>query len=1100
MEEWLRSIGLADRVEAFREQGITEDQLGELTEDDLRELGLTIGERRRFQRALRLRDPIAEIAPSQAALPMQAERRPLTAMFVDVVNSTRLSERLDPEDLIEVIRIYREFCGTAINRFGGHIARFLGDGILAYFGYPVANENDPERAVRAALEITSAISVLGDGLGGPLQVRIGLATGRVVVGDLITAGEADRHTIVGSCPNLAARLQALAGANEIVISEQTYERVRPQFVCEPLGGVQLRGFDQLHDPWRVVGEARHQTQAPTRAPQHLDLFCGREAELDLLRVLWRKAERGEGVGVLIMGEAGIGKSRLIEHLRHNHLPAAARVIRLVASAFDEDSPLRPFVDYLYDVAGLAPGDPPDQGLMKLEAVLVGDEAQKKAASSVLAGLFRLPVKDPSVERLLPPQLRQRTISVLVDQILDMARETPLCLILDDIHWLDPTSRELVEILLEKIERHRVLLLLSGRDDVPAEPATKVQTTIRLGRLNSDQVAEMMHGLFGNHFMDRLVDQVVSRTDGVPLFVEEVARVLRQQPAGDDDLTISQLELAVPASLDETLAARLDRAGPAKEVVQAAAVVGRSVDRDLLAAVCGISENRLDEALAATVKSGILERSYGPTDETFSFRHALLRDAAYSSLLRERRRELHDRVARALATMASERVELHPEVLAHHLTEAGRGEEAAPRWLEAARRSLARSALTEATRMLRRGLEALEKLPETESVLSLRIQLSALLGPALIGLKGPNSTENKDLYTAAYELCRRVPESTAHFPIYWGWWRLAPASLDRAGALLRRATDRKDPELLLQAHHCNWATHFNLGSLARCREHTEAGLTIYHQGDYTHHARLYGNHDAKVCAHANLCQLFWMQGRLAAAVEEEEKSLAWAHSIDHLGSHVHAKGLTLLHRVYRRDYREVFDRSSDLISFTSEHGLASQGAAGLIFQGWVIAVQGDPAAGLKMLEEGFARQREVCTNEDFPVYLCLLAEVLTMLGRADEAVERITREMPDFLESQILVWMPELLRALGDATLAANPRAVDKARQHFADARELAATQQVPMLELRIAVSEARLDTRLGETRTALGRLASVLGRIREDDGSRDLADALELRDRLAGRA
>jgi class 3 adenylate cyclase len=354
VEEWLRSIGLADRVEAFRQQGITEDQLGELTEDDLRELGLTIGERRRFQRALGLRSPSVEVASAPVTIPSQAERRPLTAMFVDIVNSTQLSERLDPEDLIEVIRMYREFCGAAINRFGGHIARFLGDGILVYFGYPIANENDPERAVRAALEITSGITAIGNGLGGALEVRIGLATGRVVVGDLVTGGEADRHTIVGSCPNLAARLQSLAGANEIVISEQTYERVQSQFLCEPLGGVQLRGFDQLHDPWRVVGEARHQARLLTRGPARVDLFCGREAELDLLLVLWRKAERGEGAAALIMGEAGIGKSRLIEHLRQDHLPADARAIQLVASAFDQDSPLRPFVDYLYDIAGLAP--------------------------------------------------------------------------------------------------------------------------------------------------------------------------------------------------------------------------------------------------------------------------------------------------------------------------------------------------------------------------------------------------------------------------------------------------------------------------------------------------------------------------------------------------------------------------------------------------------------------------------------------------------------------------------------------------------------------------------------------------------------------------
>ena len=403
-------------------------------------------------------------------------------------------------------------------------------------------------------------------------------------------------------------------------------------------------------------------------------------------------------------------------------------------------------------------------------------------------------------------------------------------------------------------------------------------------------------------------------------------------------------------------------------------------------------------------------------------------------------------------------------------------------------------------MLRRGLEALERLPETENVLRLRIQLSALLGPALIGLKGPNSPENKELYTAAYELCRQVPEELAHFPIYWGWWRLAPASLERAGALLHRAAERADPELLLQAHHCNWATHFNLGSFAQCQEHTDAGLSIYEQGDYTHHARLYGNHDAKVCAHANLCQLFWMQGRLTAAIKEEEKSLAWAHRLDHLGSHVHARSLTLLHRVYRRDYEEVLRRSDELMSFTSEHGLASQGAAGLVFRGWVVAMQGDPTTGLKMLEDGLSRQRETSTNEDFPVYLCLLAEVLTMLGRADEAAVRISQELPDFERCQLRVWMPELLRALGDATIAADARDVEKARLHLTAARELAETQDVPMLELRIATSEARLSERLGAHADAAARLGSAFNRIAENDGSRDILEAQDLMRRLVGRA
>ena len=704
--------------------------------------------------------------------------------------------------------------------------------------------------------------------------------------------------------------------------------------------------------------------------------------------------------------------------------------------------------------------------------------------------------DAAIENLLPQQLRERTISVLIDQLLGVARQTPLCLIVDDVQWLDPTSRELLQILLEKIERYPILLVLSGREEITPEWAGRAQTTIRLGRLSPEQVANMMQGLFGGAFLQRrIVEQVVSRTDGVPLFVEEVGRVIFQNPSHDDDTTF--VEQSVPSSLDETLAARLDRLGTAKEIAQAAAVTGRSVRRDVLAAVFGRKESDFEDELSVLLRAGILERSDGASEETFCFRHGLLRDAAYSSLVRERRRELHDRVARSLQTLDAETVERHPEVLAYHLTEAGRADDAAPYWLEAARRSLARSALTEASRTLRRALDAVEKLPESEEVLRLRIRVRALLGPALISLKGPNSAETKELYTTAYELCRHVPEEATHFPIYWGWWRLEPASLERSGALLKRASERNHPELLLQAHHCSWATHFNRGSFAQCEEHTQAGLSIYHQGDFTHHARLYGNHDAKACAHGNLCQLFWMQGKLKAAIEEEEKSLAWADSIDHLGTRVHAMGMTLLHHVYRRDYKEVFNRSDEMISFTSEYGLASHGAAGSIFQGWVMAVEGDSLAGLKMIEEGFARQREVCTNEDFPIYLCLLAEVLTLNGKPDLAVERILAELPDFEACQLRVWIPELLRVLGDTILTADPNLVEEALHRYTEARQLAEAQQVPMLQLRIAVSEARLQERLGASDLASALLETALSQITEEDGSRDLLEARQLQVRLS---
>jgi predicted ATPase len=398
-------------------------------------------------------------------------------------------------------------------------------------------------------------------------------------------------------------------------------------------------------------------------------------------------------------------------------------------------------------------------------------------------------------------------------------------------------------------------------------------------------------------------------------------------------------------------------------------------------------------------------------------------------------------------------------------------------------------------MLRRSLQALERLPASPARLALRIQLSAPLGAALSGMTGPNSSQTVEHYTKAVELCRQLPENPANFPIYWGWWRINPTSVERAAALLDRAATGDNPGFMLQAHHCNWAVHLNAGSFDRCCEHAALGLQIYGQGDYSGDAQLYGNHDAKVCAHGARAQAWWMQGRLRSAMDDEVQALSWADKIDHVGSRVHAMGLTLLHRVYRRDYQHVFDRAGQLMEFTSEHGLADHGSAGPIFRGWVLAKQGDPVAGLKMLEEGLSRQRDVATNEDFSVYLCLLAEVLIEAGQPERAIERLVSERPQFDRSGLRIWLPELVRVTADTMLVADPLTVDKARELLDEAAGLAESQKVPMLGLRVAVSKARLDLRAGVAQHAAALVRGALNKIPEDDGSGDLVEARQL---LAG--
>ncbi len=1106
MEAWLSSIGLAERLDAFRAQGITADQLSELTDDDLRELGLTIGERMRFRRAAAALRPTVPEDPPPAALPVpestRAERRPLTIMFVDMVNSSHLGERLEPEDLLEVIRRYREYCATAITRYGGHIARLVGDGILAYFCYPVANENDPERAVRAALDITRRIEGLVTPAGEPLSVRIGIATGRVIVSDLFAGGE-DRRTIIGSTPNLAARLQGFAASGGTVISDETHEHIAALFACEDLGETPVRGFEQVRHIWRVLGEGTAPRTNLAHYRRQLTEFHNRE---DISRVLaehWSRARDGHGNAVVVMGEAGIGKSRLLRQFLAKTAGAGTRVVHLAASDFDADSPLRPVITFLRNAARLDPEAPPAARLARLEAILAGNAAERRAALPPIAELLGIATEDAGIEALAPELLRERLLATLVEQFLLMADAMPLIVVVEDLHWLDPTSRELLERAVRAVAGHTALLLLTTRPGFEASWLKDCATLLPLGRLPGDAVSKMVQSLFGDLVAPpQLAGAIARRTDGVPLHIEAVARSLLQLPALPelDEGQFEIADLAIPASLHESLMARLDRSGRAKEIAQVAAVAGRSVRRDVLVAVARLPDADIERALATLVEADLLYPEAG--GEVFTFTHALLRDAAYDSLLRDDRQSLHQRVAHALQELDPHTVQQQPEVLAHHLTEAALAEDAAQHWLEAARRSLARSALTEATRLLRRGLEALERLPPVRANLSLRLELSGLLGPALIGLRGPGSPEAQELYAKAYAMCREVPEEPSHFPIYWAWWRISsdfPVKRARTAELLARARSRSDPELLLQAHHCNWAQQFEAGDYARCCEHIDAGLEIYETGDFTHHARLYGNHDAKVCAHGELAQVLWMQARPISALVQEREALQWAERMDHLGSRVHAMDMQLLHQTFRRDHAAVRRLADELVTFTSSHGLADHRAKAFIFRGWAVAAQGDVAAGLHTLREGFERQQQIGTKEDFPIYSSLLAETLALAGQPDKAVELLAEQRREFEQLSLAVWMPELLRLQAAMTLQADPGSTAAAGSLLAQAEGLATRQQTHMLGLRIAMTEARLDLRLGGARRAARRLAKALSLVREDDGSLDLLEARALERHLLER-
>ncbi len=1085
MDEWLASIGLADRIAAFRAHGIARDQLGDLGDADLRELGLTVGERKRFLRAV-LADGLAD---PQAQL--SAERRPLSMMFVDVVGSSRLAELLAPEDLMELLRCYGDFCAGPIARYGGRITRMVGDGILAYFCYPVANENDPERAVRAALDITRGIGALDVPGDTPLEVRIGIATGSVVVGDLRTAGGTYRHVVVGAAPNLAARLQTLVPPGGIAIGEATFSRVRDRFVCADLGSFELRGMARPHSVWQVLREV--DTQYRLARPRTGKLY-GRSIELAVLQAAWARARARDGAGglVVLSGEPGMGKSRLLQAFLHGGAgEEAARTIQFEGSAFEADSVLRPAIAWLQRQAGLA-----DEA-----ANLGADLRDWEACAPALAGLLGLPEPDAAVAAT-PEQRREAMLAALTRLLLAQAEAQPVRLVMEDLHWFDPTSLELVARLAASLAGRRVLLVLAVRGEFALLPALgwtampADAVSLALDRLPEAAVADLATAMLpGRSISPEVLRAIHRKAGGVPLFVEEVVRTL----AIRDDAELAELAgdaPLVPASVHELLAGRLDRLGEAKAVAQAAAVIGAGIGRDVLAQVCraqfGVSPSALGEALDALVGAGILADSEDGR-RAASFTHALLRDAAYESLLREPRQALHRQVARALLECDPNVAATQPEKLALHLTEGADLEAAIPYWLAAGRLSLERSALTEATRLLRRGLDAMQGMPHTPELAEQRLEFMTLLGPALMALKGAGSVEAAQLYAAANALCQELPESERHFPIYWGWWRVSRDyfhMLDRAHELLSRARGRRNPELLLEAHHCGWSSEFVRGNYTRCCEHVQSGLAIYEQHDFRHHAHAYGNHDPKVCGHGELALVYWMQGRPQSAVQQNRHSSDWANHLRHLGSTIHIREISLVHHASRRELDHVLAGAEALISFAGENAMEDSRVKGLIFHGWATALRGDLAAGRRRLEEGLARQRDIGTMEDFPVYVCLQAETLIAAGEPEAAVTALRAAEAEFSRIGLQFWSSEVRRMVAEALLVADPLGGagsmgSEARESFEQAVAIAEEQGAAMLALRAALGLARLDPGAG----AIDRLKSCLRAVHEDDGGADIAAA-----------
>ena len=1107
--DWLKGLGLEQYAQAFRDNDIDRDVLTELTADDLIGLGVaSIGHRRKLLAAIKAfqdSPAAAQAPPASAAEAAGAERRLLTVMFCDLVGSTELATRLDPEDLRDIIAKYHACVAEVLTRFGGFVAKYMGDGILAYFGYPQAHEEDAEQAVRAGLAIVAAMARLD--LPQRLQVRLGIATGLAVVGDLIGAGAAQEQAVIGETPNLAARLQGLAAPDGIVIADATRRHVGGLFELRDLGPQALKGFSGAPRAFEVLTESEVGSRFEALRSQSTPLI-GRDEEIELLLRRWDQAKTGEGRAVLISAEPGIGKSRLTEAFEERIAPQPHRRLRYFCSPHHQDSAFYPIIGHMERAAGFARDDDTATRLRKL-----GDMAAKTGMPdddvALLADLLSLPGNDTeSAPDLTPQRKKEKTFDLLTRALEAAARQQPLLMVFEDIHWIDPTSRELLDRTVARVERLPALLLATFRPEFQppwiGQAYVTLMTLPRLGRRQGEALVRQLAGNAAELSAD-LLDEIVARTDGVPLFLEEVTKAILESAdvagAGGARNALSTIpghRGAVPATLQASLMARLDRLGPeAREIAQTGAAVGREFSYDIVTAVASRPEADTRAAFERLVASGLVFQRGNPPTADYQFKHALVQDTAYGTLLRGPRQALHERIAAAIETRTPDRAEREPEILAHHLAEAGRFQRAATFMLEAGRRTAARSANIEAIAHLRRGVEILGGQPDSDERMRLELALQLALSPAVMATRGFGAPEAQAAYHRARELSETLQDSRSLFAALWGLW-LALGQTEEAGhrrtlvdELFRVAEPLHDSGLVLQAHHAAWATLMFEGDLAASREHAEQGLKIYDREKHGRHALLYGGHDPAVCGTGQDGIAFWVLGFPERAAQSVRQSIAFADAIEHPPSLGHALWFTGVTHLLRREAASVRDTAERLIDLSRDRGLAQYAAIGAILRGWARAWSGERESGLVELRtavEGYPSTAAVL----MPLFSIALIDVELAAGNVERALTAAERTIGQKREP---IWAPDVLRARGDLRLAQDDAA--GAVQLYNEAMALAHRRDAKSLELRAALCLARLYERDGRRPDVVSLLQPLYSWFSEGFDTGDLRDAKALLGRNA---
>lgn len=1000
--------------------------------------------------------------------PEVAERRQLTVMFCDLVGSTALSERLDPEDLHHLVRSYQRVSVEVAERFEGHVAQYLGDGILVYFGYPRAHEDDPRRAVHAGLGIVEAVGRLGGqldlGTDLRLAVRVGIHTGPVVTGEVGSGGHVERLAL-GETPNVAARLQSLAAPDAVVVSADTWKRVEPWFTFERLGSRRLKGLSRPLEVFRAVRESHPTGVVDLRSLRGLEPPVGRDRELEELTGLLEPVRRGRGRVAVISGEAGIGKSCLLQAFEQRLLEAGFARLAGRTSPYQRNAALWPFQEILQQILELDPEDSPARRSERLarglEGLLEGQGWPLQEAVPLLAAHLELPL--PDTDRFTPlawtsQRKRDRLLELARDLILIHARRRPTLMVLEDLHWADPSTLELLGLLVEDLADAPLLAVWTHRPglSLPWEPPEH-QTELVLDRLGEEGVKEIVRRVTGGRSLPpEVTAEIVRRTDGVPLFVEELTKMLLESghlvaADGAWDLAAPLPDLTIPSTLQDSLMARLDRLGEAKAVAQLGAVLGRELSRELLSAVDVHPEPVLERSLRRLVEAELLVSREG--GEVYTFRHALIQDTAYASLLRKTRRDLHGRIARTLQERFPDRAEAQPELLARHFAGAGEAAPAVDLLAVAAQRSLGRSANREALRQIERGLDVLAELPDGAETHRRELTLQAARGPALTALEGFGAPEVAAAHHRALELCGEVERSPELFWVTWGLWAFyfMRVELDQARSLAERLEELADSEdgidLSMEAHYAVGATHFCLGEFGAAFRRLEQALAV-ESPEGTSAAIAATGQDLGVAARSYLAMTLWHLGRDDEATTRAREALDKARGDGQPFMLNLALLLTACLDQFRRDRSRVAIHAGESLELAREHGFFSAFQAEVLL-GWGRVLDGaefeEREKLLERMEGHWQQTRAAGALLSETHILSMVAEGHLAHGAPEVAHRLLDEALEAARQRGERYWEAELLRLRGEArkALGRDPR------DDWGAARDVARGQGSRALERRV---------------------------------------------------